>query len=82
MPSICRRKSAERRGWGHSTYEEVVALAQEAEVHNLLLTHHDPCRSDGGGGKDRGPVPGNGDRPQNSLHYIDAAREGACYRLP
>ena len=37
---------AERRGWGHSTYEEAVALAMAAGVHNLILTHHDPSRSD------------------------------------
>ncbi len=36
----------ERRGWGHSTYEEVVKLAVAAEAQRLLLTHHDPGRSD------------------------------------
>lgn len=34
------------RGWGHSTYEEAVRLALEAEVKTLLLTHHDPSRTD------------------------------------
>ena len=34
------------RGWGHSTYEETVRLALEAGVKSLLLTHHDPGRSD------------------------------------
>ena len=34
------------RGWGHSTFEETVRLALEAEVKSLLLTHHDPGRSD------------------------------------
>lgn len=34
------------RGWGHSTFEEVVRLALEAEVKALLLTHHDPGRTD------------------------------------
>jgi len=28
------------RGWGHSTWEEGVALALETGVHRLLLTHH------------------------------------------
>jgi phosphoribosyl 1,2-cyclic phosphodiesterase len=37
---------AEHRGWGHSTYEEVVTLAVEAKAQKLLLTHHDPGRSD------------------------------------
>jgi ribonuclease BN (tRNA processing enzyme) len=28
------------RGWGHSTWEDGVALAHETGVHRLLLTHH------------------------------------------
>ena len=34
------------RGWGHSTYEEAVALALEAGVEELVLFHHRPERSD------------------------------------
>jgi ribonuclease BN (tRNA processing enzyme) len=72
---------SERRGWGHSTYEEVIALAKEAEVHNLLLTHHDPSRSDGDVEKIvalcREKLTAH-----SKLRYVDAAREGACYRLP
>jgi|UniRef100_A0A7C3YXD8 phosphoribosyl 1,2-cyclic phosphodiesterase len=34
------------RGWGHSTYEEAVRLALEGGVKSLLLTHHDPARTD------------------------------------
>jgi len=34
------------RGWGHSTYEEAVRLGLEAGVKTLLLTHHDPSRTD------------------------------------
>ncbi len=34
------------RGWGHSTYEEVVDLAAETGVSHVLLTHHDPERTD------------------------------------
>jgi hypothetical protein len=50
-------------------------------VHNLLLTHHDPGRSDAGVEKivalarEMMTSPG---KPRS----IDAAREGACYRLP
>ncbi len=81
MPSICLKKCSERRGWGHSTYEEAVALAKEAEVHNLLLTHHDPSRSDGDVEKivdlSREMV-----TAREYPRYVDAAREGACYRLP
>ncbi|HEY9227430.1 MAG TPA: MBL fold metallo-hydrolase [Gemmatimonadaceae bacterium] len=34
------------RGWGHSTYEDAVALALEAEVEQLVLFHHRPERTD------------------------------------
>jgi phosphoribosyl 1,2-cyclic phosphodiesterase len=72
---------ADRRGWGHSTYEEVMDLAQQAEVHNLILTHHDPSRTDAEVEKivalSRKMAAG-----RKNPHYIDAAREGACFRLP
>jgi phosphoribosyl 1,2-cyclic phosphodiesterase len=71
----------ERRGWGHSSYEEVVKMALQARARNLLLTHHDPARSDAEVEKiidlSRRLVAG-----QKHPHYIDAAREGACFRLP
>jgi ribonuclease BN (tRNA processing enzyme) len=34
------------RGWGHSTYEDAVALALEAGVEQLVLFHHRPERTD------------------------------------
>jgi phosphoribosyl 1,2-cyclic phosphodiesterase len=34
------------RGWGHSTYDEAVALALDAGVEELVLFHHKPERSD------------------------------------
>jgi phosphoribosyl 1,2-cyclic phosphodiesterase len=34
------------RGWGHSTYEDAVDLALEAEVEMLVLFHHKPERTD------------------------------------
>jgi len=36
----------QRRGWGHSTYEDAVDLALEAGVEELVLFHHKPERSD------------------------------------
>jgi phosphoribosyl 1,2-cyclic phosphodiesterase len=33
-------------GWGHSCWEDWVEAAREAKVRNLVLTHHDPIRSD------------------------------------
>lgn len=35
-----------RRGWGHSDWASVVDLAQRAGVGQLILTHHDPGRTD------------------------------------
>lgn len=34
------------RGWGHSTYDDAVQLALEANVEQLVLFHHKPERSD------------------------------------
>ena len=34
------------RGWGHSTYNEAVELALDANVERLVLYHHKPERSD------------------------------------
>ena len=36
------------RGWGHSTYAEVLDLAYAAAVPHVYLTHHDPERDDAG----------------------------------
>jgi phosphoribosyl 1,2-cyclic phosphodiesterase len=35
-----------RQGWGHSTWAQATALADAAEVGRLVLTSHDPDRSD------------------------------------
>lgn len=34
------------RGWGHSSYEEAVELAAEAEAKQLVLFHHEPEHDD------------------------------------
>ncbi|MGL4389032.1 MAG: MBL fold metallo-hydrolase, partial [Brevinema sp.] len=33
-------------GWGHSSWEQAVAVARESKVKMLGLTHHDPTRTD------------------------------------
>ena len=33
-------------GWGHSSMEDTIKFAMIAEVKHLLLTHHDPFRTD------------------------------------
>ena len=37
---------AQRRGWGHSTAGEAIALAADCGAQRLVLFHHDPGRSD------------------------------------
>ena len=36
----------QHRGWGHSSYEEAVALAADAGVKRLVLFHHEPEHDD------------------------------------
>jgi ribonuclease BN (tRNA processing enzyme) len=35
-----------KRGWGHSTWQEGVRLAQAAKVKRLAIFHHDPDHED------------------------------------
>jgi phosphoribosyl 1,2-cyclic phosphodiesterase len=37
---------APHAGWGHSTWEEAIRLAESASVKTLVLFHHDPARTD------------------------------------
>lgn len=37
---------AQRRGWGHSTYRQPLALARDAGVGRVCLTHHETTRTD------------------------------------
>jgi len=37
---------AHRTGWGHSTWQQGVALGREAGAGHVLMTHHDPRRTD------------------------------------
>ncbi|MEJ5328554.1 MAG: MBL fold metallo-hydrolase [Desulfobaccales bacterium] len=67
----------EHRGWGHSTFAEVVRLARDAGVRQVLLTHHDPGRSDAQVqelvARARELAPGA------IPELLDAAREGTVY---
>ena len=35
-----------KRGWGHSSWEQAVEVAQKADVRHLAITHHDPEHDD------------------------------------
>ncbi len=36
----------QKMGWGHGTYRKNIELARKAEVKELILTHHEPVRTD------------------------------------
>jgi phosphoribosyl 1,2-cyclic phosphodiesterase len=40
------KELANRRGWGHSSYEQAIECARLAGVKKLVLTHHDPDHND------------------------------------
>lgn len=67
-------------GWGHSSTEFVVGLAQQAGVKHVVLTHHDPLRTDEA-------LDGiveharNGSRAGNGTLRVSAATEGETIEL-
>jgi phosphoribosyl 1,2-cyclic phosphodiesterase len=71
----------DHRGWGHSTFEESVRLALEGEVKHLVLTHHDPNRSDAQV-RDIVKRARKQVKAAKSLLQVDAARELDIYHLP
>jgi phosphoribosyl 1,2-cyclic phosphodiesterase len=40
------REVANKQGWGHSTVRMAAEAAREAGVGELIMYHHDPCRTD------------------------------------
>ena len=43
----CSQLDREKKGWGHSCWEEGVKICQESGVKELILFHHDPDCDDG-----------------------------------
>ncbi len=39
-------KTSSKVGWGHSTWQEAIKVAEAAEVKNLVIFHHDPLHTD------------------------------------
>jgi len=39
-------KTSSKVGWGHSTWQEAVKIAQKADVKKLVIFHHDPLHND------------------------------------
>ncbi len=40
------RQGSSKMGWGHSTWQHGVRIAEKADVGTLVLFHHDPTRTD------------------------------------
>ena len=34
------------RGWGHSSFDQALSVAEQAQVKRLVMTHHDPDHDD------------------------------------
>jgi len=60
------------QGWGHSTFQGAVAVAREAGVGRLVLTHHDARRTDE-------DIDRLLDRARKIFPDTDAAVEGASF---
>ncbi len=63
-----------RKGWGHSTWKEGVAIAKECKAKKLILFHHDPDRSD----KEMDELLKTA---QNHFDSVVAAKEGLTLKL-
>ena len=59
----------EKRGWGHSSWQEGVRIAQECGVKHLLLFHHDPDSDDAF-------IDGLVERARQEFPNVTAAAEG------
>lgn len=44
--TFTKKEYAQKKGWGHSTWEHAVLLAKSADVKRLALFHHDPAHTD------------------------------------
>jgi len=65
-----------KRGWGHSTYNEVVAIAEKANCKNVVFTHHDPMRWDNA----LKEIISSYSKSKPNMH-IKAAKEGMSIKL-
>jgi len=65
-----------KRGWGHSTYNEVVSIAEKAHCKNVVFTHHDPMRWDNA----LKEIVSAYSKSKPNMH-IKAAKEGMAIRL-
>ncbi len=71
------REMERLRGYGHSDWSQVVKLARRAGVEHLVLTHHDPNRTD----RDLDQLLVRARREAGPNLRVDAAREGMVLTL-
>lgn len=67
-----------KRGWGHSAWEDVVDFALRSRVKNLFLTHHDPDSYDEKLQKLEKKLQEN---YKDSFESIQLAKEGECVTI-
>ena len=65
---------ATRKGWGHSSFEQAIQVAQQAGVKHLIMTHHDPDHNDEF-------LRGHEKKCQAVFPYCQLAREGMEYTI-
>ena len=46
LPGDTAEELQKRRGWGHSSFDQVMQVAEMSGVQRLALTHHDPDHDD------------------------------------
>jgi ribonuclease BN (tRNA processing enzyme) len=63
------REAASKKGWGHSTVRMAAEAAREAGVGELIMYHHDPCRTDA-------EIPALENLARSIFPRAQAAREG------
>lgn len=68
------REVANKKGWGHSTVRMAAEAARAAGVGELIMYHHDPCRTDA-------QIPPLEELARSIFPHTRAAREGLCIRL-
>lgn len=65
---------AQKKGWGHSTYEQGISFARQAGVKKLYLFHHDPSHDDDYVKKIEKDA-------QKIWPHVEAARQGHSYEV-
>ncbi len=66
-------------GWGHGTYHTAIALAEDAGIPRVLLTHHDPTRTDDALDVIHAAL--LAERAGRSSPEVIMAREGRCLEI-